>query len=782
MIAEHRGYGSRSASAMSLPILRVPERKSSVSALRGSDSRQSSVCHLPASYLDGPVDPASIIPSYGLSNSPVKKALEREAVSSETLRRSPSKTVVRTSPPFDVLDSPTCRHSRIALAVDVSAPLFVGGGTLEGKAHLEVDDEQSRKTRAVPISISKLCVDVVGVEEISDGKRWVFLSLACEVIDREHPPPFSLVLSQSPMARDESSWPLKPSSVDVPFCLNLPLNLGPPPYSSKQARIRYVLAVTALVYASGKSSIVRQSRDVQLLTVYDPEKALASLPNPLLASDALSLPGGPSRRLVKLTAGLHRQTWVNASQIFVDIHVLNNTSKSLKRMEAQVEKRTLWYSYAAASMAERSAGHLRLPKRIDTDVVATTVLKKCKAWKGIPKISSELRTLAVEVPHGHVTISTGRYFEVRYFLNVIVGVSVFKNLIVQLPITLIHLNSLDIVPNSLAQVAAAIEAKRARCVPVPDEASRRLLYHQGQAFTVSRRQSLEQNRKDDIDDYVDTLQPQEIGALTDEIEQSPRKSAMRSKENARGRNQMNKAALSAQCSYMGDCKGGSENIPPQSPRVDEHCHDCAKHTSPGTHYHRRNKSSGSSTTLSHPKIPRLQLSTSGLGFTDSEFSFEKESPPRKVMLSESERRTLHLQRELQLARQRSIPSQTREHAEVVARTKSDIQGPPGARHRSLQGRSDRNGYEPRQVAALPAWKWKNVAAPAEIGSTLIRSESIQTDARSADPFKGNELDRPASVAGRPRQSFNTGTNKPRFARAGHERKPKARVSFERSES
>ena len=55
----------------------------------------------------------------------------------------------------------------------------------------------------------------------------------------------------------------------------------------------------------------------------------------------------------------------------------------------------------------------------------------------------------------------GKYFEVRYFLNVIVGTSHNKLVTVQLPIVLIHINSLDVVPNSVAQVAAAIEEQRA---------------------------------------------------------------------------------------------------------------------------------------------------------------------------------------------------------------------------------------------------------------------------------------------------------------------------------
>lgn len=67
-------------------------------------------------------------------------------------------------------------------------------------------------------------------------------------------------------------------------------------------------------------------RNIQILIVYNPEKALASLQKPLLAPDLLSIPLGAEVHRVELTAGLHRQTWINESVIYVDIHVANRSS------------------------------------------------------------------------------------------------------------------------------------------------------------------------------------------------------------------------------------------------------------------------------------------------------------------------------------------------------------------------------------------------------------------------------------------------------------------------
>ncbi len=134
-------------------------------------------------------------------------------------------------------------------------------------------------------------------------------------------------------------------------------------------------------------------------------------------------PGILNTHSVKLTAGLHRQTWVDGANIFIDVHTVNNSNKVIKRLEVQLEKMTLFFAHPAAGTVEKSVQHLRLPNRCDNELIARMVLKKVKVWKGVQSKSSEVRTCELWVPKGHVTISTGRYFEVRYFLNVSITVA-----------------------------------------------------------------------------------------------------------------------------------------------------------------------------------------------------------------------------------------------------------------------------------------------------------------------------------------------------------------------
>lgn len=342
-----------------------------------------------------------------------------------------------------------------------------------------------------------------------------------------------------------------------------------------------------------------------MLTIHDPEKALASLSSPLIAADTLYLSREPEIQTVKLTAGLHRQTWVNGARIFIDVHVSNNTPKLIKKIEAQLEKTVLWYTHPPFGTSEKTVHYLRLPRKTDTEIVSVNTIKSSTTWEGIGPHSSDVRTIELEAPRGHVTISTGRYFEVRYFVNVVVTVKIFKTVAVQLPVTIIPINSLDVLPNSLAQVAASIEAKRTKTVPVGIDSRPRPSFQQGQAFTAPVRQSLEKIRHNRI-----RSQSEDVESLTRHVDSSPRRFVHTHSHS--------------------HCVGGLSQA-----KFDENLRELPA------------KPDG-------PKLPRLQVSTSGLGFSESEFEVPADSPPKKVMLSEQERNMLIQQKELKSRNQRNM--------------------------------------------------------------------------------------------------------------------------------
>ncbi|KAI8941207.1 hypothetical protein NX059_002445 [Plenodomus lindquistii] len=350
------------SSIYSIPPGTVPPRSSSRSRARDvSQSRKpsqmlptqsiqpaaatASTHALPTIPLPPPKDDENTIPQRGHSQSPLRHVAARlDSVSHDTHRRVPSRTFVRKPLSKDLLEFPSHRHPRIELGLDLSASIFVGGGSIEGTAQIKIDDAERIRHRRT-LDIARISIDLLGIEEMSGNRRSVFLNLASELIDEKNPPPQNMVDTQDPISSDDLFWHLMPSLTNLAFNLSLPLNVGPPPFYSKNARIRYVLCVSLLIRDQGKQYIVRTSEDVTVLSVYDPEKALVSLPSPLTASDEWVKPRDTTVEIVRVTAGLHRQVWVSGTSIYVDVHIANNSRKTIRKIELQMERNILCYKH-----------------------------------------------------------------------------------------------------------------------------------------------------------------------------------------------------------------------------------------------------------------------------------------------------------------------------------------------------------------------------------------------------------------------------------------------------
>ncbi|KAL9063004.1 MAG: hypothetical protein Q9157_008480, partial [Trypethelium eluteriae] len=116
---------------------------------------------------------------------------------------------------------------------------------------------------------------------------------------------------------------------------------------------------------------------------------------------------------------------------------------------------------AAASTSEKSAGQARIFDSNERIVLSKSYFKHgTNGWNEFAAFTTNARTFELALPRGHATVRCGKYFEVRFFLTVIACFGHTKSVSVQLPIILIHMNSLDVVPGSVARVAAAIEEKK----------------------------------------------------------------------------------------------------------------------------------------------------------------------------------------------------------------------------------------------------------------------------------------------------------------------------------
>ncbi|KAG8534048.1 uncharacterized protein KY384_000891 [Bacidia gigantensis] len=447
------------------PLGKIPERRSSrfFTSQTGTISRVSPSSNIKGSSTPYPLKASEVVEVRGTSASPIRRP---------SIGRARSRTFVPVVPPDDILGIPVLKHRRIQVVFRLSAPLFIGGATVEGEVHLKIDPGSSkarRKTLPV-ISIHRVSINVLGVEYCK-GRQEIFRALTSTVV---HP-------QDDPITKDTVRS----------FSIDLPMEMGPAPYETKRAGIR-------------------ETKEILVLTVQDPaETALMNLSNPVVVSDDLKLSGHG----VGLTAGIHRQTWISGYTLFMDLRVHNGSRKPIRRLELQLERVTVFYTHPVPS-SDKVKSDIRLPDELLREIL--TKKNVLRSHETIDSLAEDYHTVQLELPAGLVSIETGRFFGVRFFLVVKLYCSFHKRLQVQLPINIIHPNTIDIPPNSLAQVAASIEQNSRKTSTATSSTITPHHLHPGHAFTVARRQSFLNLRQD-------TIGTSDMHSLTRALEGSPRR-------------------------------------------------------------------------------------------------------------------------------------------------------------------------------------------------------------------------------------------------------------------
>lgn len=88
--------------------------------------------------------------------------------------------------------------------------------------------------------------------------------------------------------------------------------------------------------------MVRCCRDIRVIPALDPEKALLALERPLVATEEKSLIWGGQKTL-KVTAALQRAVWVSGTAAYVDVNIVNSTSRRVRKLKVKLRRRVLAY-------------------------------------------------------------------------------------------------------------------------------------------------------------------------------------------------------------------------------------------------------------------------------------------------------------------------------------------------------------------------------------------------------------------------------------------------------
>lgn len=83
------------------------------------------------------------------------------------------------------------------------------------------------------------------------------------------------------------------------------------------------------------------------------ERALISLPSPLTATEQFVVSESRHERIA-VTAGLHRQVWVSGTNLFADVHIVNDSHKTIRKLELKLERIVLCYNHVRLSLIRAS--------------------------------------------------------------------------------------------------------------------------------------------------------------------------------------------------------------------------------------------------------------------------------------------------------------------------------------------------------------------------------------------------------------------------------------------
>ena len=236
-----------SDSASYHPISHIPERRSSrlfrPRANSPTSAPSSSVRNAPTPLPPPHKTPAphDVVTPRGSSASPIRRS---------SIHGPFSRTFVPQVVPTDILDAPRLTHPRLLLDLHLTAPVFMGGATVEGDIGLVFDpgSSEGRRKSLAKLSVTRVSVSLLGLERCRDRQE-IFRAYVTNVV--------------------HASDPAVHTTSILPFRLDLPVLMGPPPYRAKKVGIVYLLSCLVQVQIADKTHFVRHTREIMVLTVHD---------------------------------------------------------------------------------------------------------------------------------------------------------------------------------------------------------------------------------------------------------------------------------------------------------------------------------------------------------------------------------------------------------------------------------------------------------------------------------------------------------------------------------
>ncbi|KAK4053701.1 hypothetical protein OIV83_001357 [Microbotryomycetes sp. JL201] len=365
--------------------------------------------------------------------------------------------------------------ARVEIDLLLESTLIVEGGELRGKLNVRV------KRKHGEVWVSRPKVRVVGFEELaSEDGRHVFYHHATTLSGRDD-------LRYCSGEEDNEGFKLaQAGETFVPFAIRLPVGRGAKgSMKTKQCTVRYI-AIASIKLKSPlgyERSIAHFYRQIDLFPYYNPAVILAPASRPLVVTESKSLFMGGTGK-VKITAKLHRSTWVAGQRCYVDLNVDNGSSKKvgesvadflgLADMTNQIKSLTLTLIRSTTILRPRPYLETQVAPAVQDETVPTQTTRKKvaesalemgkKASKGVTAKGSWLGVEPGEaadyshfllVPPEELSIARGRHVEVTYAIRASAGSSLSADVSAEIPIRVVSFLSLDPPPGHIGDSSSA---------------------------------------------------------------------------------------------------------------------------------------------------------------------------------------------------------------------------------------------------------------------------------------------------------------------------------------
>ncbi|KAM0792187.1 hypothetical protein ACM66B_004884 [Microbotryomycetes sp. NB124-2] len=357
--------------------------------------------------------------------------------------------------------------ARVEIDLLLENVLVVEGGELRGKLNVRV------KSKHGQVWVSRPKIRVVGFEELaSEEVRHVFYHHATTLNGGQDD------LRYCSGEEDGEGFRLaRAGECLVPFAVRLPVGKGAKgSIKSKQCSVKYI-AIASIKLKSPlgyERSIAHFYRQIDVFPFYNPAVVLAPALKPLVASESKSLFMGGNGK-VKVTAKLHRRSWVAGQRCYVDLSVENGSSKKIKTLTLSLIRSTtilrprpyLGTQVVPAALAsdpeyDNQGG---VPTQTTKKKVAESSLEMGKkASKGVTAKGSWLGVESGEtadfshfflVPPDELSIARGRHVEVSYAVKASVGSSLSADVSAEIPVRIVSFLSLDPPPGHIGDASSA---------------------------------------------------------------------------------------------------------------------------------------------------------------------------------------------------------------------------------------------------------------------------------------------------------------------------------------